>query len=262
MTASPFPPDGLELGLGLLAMGRSWGVAGAAPPSDADAMQLLETAFGLGIRVLDTAPAYGSSERRLGRFLSGLAAAQRERLVVMTKAGENWDPDAGSTVDHSADGLRRSIDASLALLGRIDVLQIHKATVDNVASDGVAKAIAYAKTCGVRWFGASVPDLATGEAAIAAGLYDTLQFPLNAAAATLAPLAGDIASAGGFAIVNRPFAMGASVAQAGDPAGPAREAFRFVGAHVPRGVVLTGTGKAAHLIENEAAFRQAMAVHA
>ena len=64
--------QGVELGLGLVSLGRQWGVRDVDPPNEADAAALLECAVALGIRVFDTAPAYGSSEERLGRFLTSL----------------------------------------------------------------------------------------------------------------------------------------------------------------------------------------------
>ena len=67
----------------------------------------------------------------------------------MTKAGEHWDAEsATSYVDHSRDALVRSIDRSLRLLGRVDLLQIHKANVEAIARPDVAEALGYAKSCG------------------------------------------------------------------------------------------------------------------
>jgi len=41
--------------------------------------------------------------------------------------GEHWDASRGEPyADHSFDALRRSLDASVARLGRIDILQLHK----------------------------------------------------------------------------------------------------------------------------------------
>jgi aryl-alcohol dehydrogenase-like predicted oxidoreductase len=49
--------DRIELGLGLVSLGRTWGVRDVAPPSEADGTALLQRAITLGIRVFDTAPA-------------------------------------------------------------------------------------------------------------------------------------------------------------------------------------------------------------
>ena len=207
--------EGIELGLGLVSLGRQWGVGNVEPPDDANAATLLQRAVELDIRVFDTAPAYGSSEERLGRFLTSLSPAQRQNRTVMTKAGEHWDAQHGSRVDHSRDGLCRSIDRSLHLLGRIDVLQIHKATRDVVASEGVHAAIGYAHTAGIAQIGASVSDLEAARLALQTGLYDVLQFPLNADSTTFLPLLPAIEAQSAMPVINRPFAMGGLVAGAG-----------------------------------------------
>jgi aryl-alcohol dehydrogenase-like predicted oxidoreductase len=232
----------IELGLGLLSIGRPWGVRQAAPPSEAGALALLEAAASLGIRFFDTAPAYGASEAILGRFLR-----TRRDAFVTTKMGEWWDPASGaSMVDHRLDSLKRSIDRSLALLGSIDLLQVHKASADNLLSEDVARAIEYARGCGIRSFGASVPDLAAAAVACESSWCTWLQFPYNSANTALAGIFPLARAKGMRVIVNRPFAMGALAAGA--------EAFAFVRRQDFDGVVLTGTGSVAHLRENHAAF--------
>ena len=251
-----FPPDRLELGLGLLSIGRVWGIGASEPPREEEAHELLRRALELGITIFDTAPAYAASEAWLGRFLGQLDDERRRTLVVMTKAGEHWDVERGtSCVDHDRDALCRSIDRSLERLGRIDVLQIHKATRDVVRDPGVMAALDYASRCGIATFGASVADVSSGVAALETGAYQALQFPLNIANPALARLLEALRAARGTAIVNRPFAMGGLVTSAADAGAQARAAFRFIRDEVERGVVLTGTGKAAHLAENVEAFR-------
>ncbi|MBP2299808.1 aldo/keto reductase [Azospirillum picis] len=249
----------LELGLGLLSIGRSWGVRPAAVPGEAEADALLRRALDLGIRVLDTAPAYGGSEAVLGRFLARLPGPQRSAVTVMTKAGEHWDPETGVPfADHGRDALRRSIDRSLGLLDRVDVLQIHKATVEVVDSPGVVAAIDHARGAGVTRFGASVATVDAGLRAIETGLYSFLQFPFSSANRQMLPLLPAMAGAGLRAIVNRPFAMGALVGPDAD-GDAARSAFAFIARHLADGIVLTGTGKVAHLEANAASFAGAMA---
>jgi len=70
---------GLEvsaLGLGTVKFGRNTGVkypAGFELPSAAEIGELLAVARDLGINLLDTAPAYGSSEERIGKSVGGSA---------------------------------------------------------------------------------------------------------------------------------------------------------------------------------------------
>ena len=60
------------LGLGTVKFGRNRGVKYPRTfelPTDRAILNLLETAWESGINLLDTAPAYGASEERLGRLL-------------------------------------------------------------------------------------------------------------------------------------------------------------------------------------------------
>src|SRR5688572_8593076 len=118
----------VQLGLGLLSIGRPWGARRESPPPESEALVLLEKALALGIRCFDTAPAYGASEAILGRFLRKTNAP----IFVSTKMGEWWDPVNGSSVAHDYHLLKTSINRSLELLGRIDLLQVHKATAENL----------------------------------------------------------------------------------------------------------------------------------
>jgi len=234
----------IELGLGLVSIGRPWGYRRGSPPPESDALALLAEAVSLGIRFFDTAPAYGASEAILGRFL------RRNRCPVMvaTKMGEWWDPASGaSTVDHRYEPLARSIDRSLELLGRIDLLQVHKATAENLQTPDVARAVEYARGRGIRHFGASVADEAAAAAAIRTRWCSYLQFPYNRANTRLAPIFGLARDAGLKLIVNRPLAMGELPATA--------DAFGFIRSQDFSGVVLTVTRSVAHLIENHAAFQ-------
>ncbi|HEY8439447.1 MAG TPA: aldo/keto reductase [Candidatus Limnocylindrales bacterium] len=123
------------------------------PVADADASAVLERAWQLGIRHLDTAPlyGYGVSERRVGRALAG---KPRDEYVLSTKVGRLVVPasavPAGADVDrqvfdgrengayadvddrrivfdYTGDGVRRSLDESLSRLrlDRIDVALVH-----------------------------------------------------------------------------------------------------------------------------------------
>jgi aryl-alcohol dehydrogenase-like predicted oxidoreductase len=63
----------MQVALGTVQFGLAYGIAGnSAPMTDRDARATLEIAFANGIRVLDTAAAYGDAETRLGRLIDGL----------------------------------------------------------------------------------------------------------------------------------------------------------------------------------------------
>ncbi|MFC1421078.1 aldo/keto reductase [Streptacidiphilus cavernicola] len=127
-----------ELGLGTAPL------AGLFTPVGADeAAACVDAAWESGIRYFDTAPHYGIglSERRLGAALRG---RPRDSYTLSTKVGRLLEPVAEPTGDDlangfavpathrrvwdfSADGVRRSIDDSLARLGldRIDIVYLH-----------------------------------------------------------------------------------------------------------------------------------------
>ncbi|MFF5212990.1 aldo/keto reductase [Streptosporangium sp. NPDC000396] len=137
-----------RLGHGAVTVTRlSFGAAGIGnlftPVTDEAAILAVEAAWADGIRSFDTAPHYGLglSERRLGAALRGHARAE---YTVATKVGrllapvsrvEGDDLANGFAVpaahrrvwDFSADGVRRSLEASLDRLGldRIDIAHLH-----------------------------------------------------------------------------------------------------------------------------------------
>ena len=110
--------------------------------SDDDAQAAVDAAWDGGIRTFDTAPHYGLglSERRLGGALRG---RPRGEYVISTKVGRLLEPADGPVgcdtegfavpasfvrrFDYSADGVRRSLEASLGRLGldRVDIALIH-----------------------------------------------------------------------------------------------------------------------------------------
>lgn len=245
----------VELGLGLLSIGRTWGVNEVPPPDEDAALSLIRAAYANGIRFFDTAPAYARSEAIFGCALSH-SIVPRDQVTVATKMGEHWDFDTNtSRPGHSFDELARSLDRSMELLGKIDVLQLHKATVENVASSDVIKAFERAASLGIKAFGASVSDLETAAAACRSGLYRYLQFPFNANNRRLEDVFGILSEHRMMAIVNRPFAMGA-LAEKRDGR-THRDLFCFIKNIGFSGIVLTGTSSTNHLLSNIDDFRGA-----
>jgi len=85
--------SGIELGLGLIGIGREWGHVQTGVPDSESVQDFLRFAYDSGIRFYDTAPSYAYSEERLGFFLNGLSPEQRKTVVIATKFGETWDLD-------------------------------------------------------------------------------------------------------------------------------------------------------------------------
>jgi aryl-alcohol dehydrogenase-like predicted oxidoreductase len=246
-------PSRVELGLGIIGLGKPWGHVASDVPSELDAIRLLEFAWQTGIRYFDSAPSYGVAEERLGIFLGSLDPQQRNGLTVATKFGEHWDAARNEPfVDHSYDALCRSVDWSLHRLGRIDILQLHKTTPDALRSSDLARAWDYAASLGISRIGASVSDLESAGMVIGDGRYDCIQVPLNRANTKFSVSLDQAAAAGMWVATNRPFGMGAMLY--GEAPMSPREAFRFVLDHAFTGVVLTGTKSPEHLRENLQAF--------
>lgn len=113
-----------SLGLGTVKFGRNEQVKYPQDfkiPGDHDVMRVLDLAWSLGINFLDTAPAYGSSEERLGKLLGS-----RHDWVIETKVGEIFE-NGQSRFDFSAEHTRESVENSLRKLRRdyIDVVLVH-----------------------------------------------------------------------------------------------------------------------------------------
>ncbi|MFC0532678.1 aldo/keto reductase [Phytohabitans kaempferiae] len=133
----------MELTLGALGLGCAQLGNLYREVDDGTAAATVAAAWDAGVRYFDTAPHYGLglSERRLG---AALRAYPRAGYVLSTKVGRRLEPDPAGAgrrdtegfavpADHrrvwdlSADGVRRSLDESLARLGleRVDVVLLH-----------------------------------------------------------------------------------------------------------------------------------------
>jgi len=128
MVPRPLGKTGLAvspIALGTTKLGRNTNVKYKQSfelPSDAEVNELLEHCLSLGVNLIDTAPAYGESERRLGKFI----ALNRDKLVLCTKCGEQYKP-GHSTYDFSAAAISTSVEESLRRLktDHVDILLLH-----------------------------------------------------------------------------------------------------------------------------------------
>lgn len=158
------------IGLGTVKFGRNQGVnypQSFALPDDRGVIELLALARDLGINLLDTAPAYGTSEERLGRLLPGT----RHQWVIGSKVGESFR--AGySSFDFSAAAVRTSVERSLRRLRTdyLDYVLIHS-DGDDLAilqRDDVLATLLELKAAGlVRAIGMSGKTVSGGLAALA-----------------------------------------------------------------------------------------------
>lgn len=112
------------LGLGTVKFGRDQQVKypwSFEIPGDQAVLELLSLSRELGINLLDTAPAYGNSEERLGKLLTN-----RQDWVIVSKVGEAFE-NGQSHFDYSAQTTRKTIQTSLKKLNTdyLDVVLVH-----------------------------------------------------------------------------------------------------------------------------------------
>jgi aryl-alcohol dehydrogenase-like predicted oxidoreductase len=113
------------LGFGTVKLGRDQGVKYPGTftiPDDREAQALLNLARDLGINLIDTAPAYGNSEERLGKLLKG----QRQSWIIGSKCGEEF-VNGASQFDFSEPHIVHSVERSLKRLNTdyLDLVLIH-----------------------------------------------------------------------------------------------------------------------------------------
>jgi aryl-alcohol dehydrogenase-like predicted oxidoreductase len=113
------------VGLGTTKLGRNTDVKyphSFEIPDDKQVLNLLAMAQDLNINLIDTAPAYGTAEERLGKLLQG----QRQKWVIVGKSGENYDNQKSSynfTKEHILESIKRSLQRLRT--DYIDLLLIH-----------------------------------------------------------------------------------------------------------------------------------------
>ena len=166
------------LALGTVELGLDYGIAARGEfgrPSEKAATRLVHAALDAGINFVDTARAYGDSERVLGKALAG----QRDKAIVATKV----DPRPPANVEWSDADIRRimqeSLETSLRLLGtdHVDIWMIHSidaALLDRSAV--LAEVFDDARRRGqIGWTGASFYGTALPEEALERDLFDVIQ---------------------------------------------------------------------------------------
>ena len=176
------------LGFGTIWFGRQWPPDNSAyiPPDSTEIYSYLKLAYKQmsdQLLMLDTAPAYGLSEQRIGEFLQAYPEF-RSKTFIATKWGENFDTKTGlSITDHSLENLKASLGQSLDHLGKIDLLYIHKSSEEVLTNQVVmAELLAMKKknTAGIRFLGVSISDSKVLKNAHQKNLFepfDVLQIP-------------------------------------------------------------------------------------
>jgi aryl-alcohol dehydrogenase-like predicted oxidoreductase len=237
------------LGLGTVKFGRNQGVK--YPESfelpDMDALRnLLAQAKALGINYLDTAPAYGISEERLGVLLQG----QRKDWIIVDKAGEDF-AHGRSTFDFSPAHFKASLARSLKRLGTdyIDILLIHSdgSDMDILGNEALIRTMQdFKKTGLVRAIGASTKTIKGGIRALE--LLDLAMVAYNPAYTQERPVLDFAAGHDKGILVKKGLSSGHLSPSASQS--PVKTAMDFIFDHPGATSIVVGTINPEHLAQN------------
>lgn len=207
-----------QLGYGSMGLRgpNTWGVRVV---SDTDAERILHQVLDSGINFIDTAPDYGVSEERIGRFLG----RRRDEFVLATKCGcaPIQHPDH-LEIRHvwTRETLRQNLETSLRRLqtDHIDVVQFHGGNADTLQQEGLIELLQEFRERGlIRFIGvsSSLPDL---PAMIDLGVFDTFQIPYSCLDPRHAPFISQAAATGAGIIIRGGIAQGGPDAEIQRPA--------------------------------------------
>jgi len=168
-----------QLGYGSMGLRgpRTWGVRVV---SDEAADEFLNTVLDAGINFIDTAPDYGISEERIGRYIS----SRRNEFYLATKCGCAYTQhDDHLEINHvwKRDVLQRNIETSLKRLqtGHVDLLQFHGGDAETLQREGLIDTMMEFRDQGlIRFIGASssLPNLPS---LIDLAVFDAFQIPYS-----------------------------------------------------------------------------------
>ncbi len=213
LTTAPLGNTGMQvapLSLGTVKFGRDRAVKYPNPVTIPDrhaAAALLDQARALGINLLDTAPAYGNSEQRLGELLK----TQPDHWLICTKVGEEFD-GTGSSHDFSPEHCTFSVNRSLQRLGReiLDIVLIHSNgdDLDILKRQGTLECLQELKAAGkIRAAGISPKSAAGAELALQRGA-DVLMATLNRQQREDAPVIAAAAARGCGILIKKALSSG------------------------------------------------------
>ncbi len=258
MNQRPLGNTGLAvspIGFGTIKVGRNRGMKYPEAyelPGDAAVDELLMVCAEGGVTLLDTAPAYGTAEERLGAALA--RRGDRDRWVLSTKVGEAFD-GAVSTFDFSPEGVTASVERSLLRLGtdRVEIVLVHSDGVEErrLKQIGTLDALADLRARGlVRAVGVSVKTPEGADHALEQGV-DCLMIEYNPAATHMAGSIDRCHASGVGLLLKKALASGHLSRIGGqDASDPIERALSFAFGRAGVSSVVIGTANPAHLRAN------------
>lgn len=248
----PFGNTGIEvsiLGLGTVKLGRDQGVKypnSFAIPDDQQASRLISMAREQGINLIDTAPAYGTSETRLGQLLKG----QREAWVICSKVGEEFE-QGKSFFDFTPEHTRFSIERSLKRLRTemIDIVLVHSDGNDEaiIRDYGTLDVLAELKAEGkIRAFGMSTKTVEGG--LLAAEKSDAVMVTWNLQYDRELPVVDYCLAQRKGVLIKKALASGHATLATGED--PVQKTFQMIFRHPGVSSAIIGTINPTHLRDN------------
>ena len=169
MIRRPLGSTGLEVSV----LGFGAGPVGSPELSESQAEALLNGVLDAGINLLDTAPSYGQSEERIGRYLQG----RRHEFVLSTKCGYG----VPGVEDWTAPCITQGIELALRRLRTdfLDIVHFHSCPVDVLERPGVVDALRRAVEQGKVRVAAYSGDNAPLRWALHSGAFGSVQTSVN-----------------------------------------------------------------------------------
>ena len=237
------------IGLGTVKFGRNQGVKYPTKfnlPDDKQAANLIACAKDLGINLIDTAPAYGISEQRLGQLLKG----QIKDWVICSKVGEEFE-DGNSHFDFTPEHTRSSIERSLQRLNTdsIDMVLVHSDgnDLDIINKFGTLDTLRELKQRGlIRAFGMSTKTIEGG--LLAAKKSDCVMLTYNLNHKQEQPILDYCANNNKAAIIKKALGSGHITLQENED--PIQKSMDFIFSHQGTTSAIIGTINQSHLRDN------------
>jgi len=160
-------------GIKVSVLGFGAGHIGSEEMDEKGAEKLLNTVLDLGITLIDTARAYGLSEKRIGKYLSH----RREDFILSTKVGYNFEWKE----DWSYDATMGTIDQALQLMKTdyLDIVHLHSCDKSVLEKGEAFAALLKAKEQGKIRTAAYSGENEALDFAIESGCFGSLQCSVN-----------------------------------------------------------------------------------
>jgi aryl-alcohol dehydrogenase-like predicted oxidoreductase len=166
-----------KMTLGTVQLGLDYGIANnEGKPDESKAFRIIESALENGINCLDTAAAYGDSEKVIGNYLHS-GKRKRSDIIIVTKfkLGQTKSSDIESVII-------KSIERSLKNLNTdwIDILLAHDAKEVSLYPETITKVLEKLLSSGtIRMAGSSCYEFCDIEPVLDNTIFQAFQIPVN-----------------------------------------------------------------------------------